>query len=592
MYQDIGMPPNEMDVKFDIGFNGGIQKVPFEVMLGCYVHLKKVQGSTVTTLKSWKLTTDLRDAYNANFRYGFSEYVTITPEPNVQYFIQSILPDELGPQASPSQNASAGCTVRYFGVSSSGPPKNYGSGLRISKIELHDEQDQLAMVRTYDYTANGVTTGKLLSPPKFLGSKTITCRTLNVGGECPYLYVTVSTQYIDQYTNNSSSNISLALSPMSGFVGYSGVTVSEVSTKSSAVNGSVRYEFINKENRFGADFPEDPNLDNGLPLKVTYFNSANEVVKEELNEYELPEAHNKLMQGYTLDDLYRGPDACVSNCGGSNTNPCMYWGRWFFRSYPIRSRWYRIKSKTSKEYSGAQVLTQSTSYAYNPTGLLSRETSTASNGDVLTREFKYPADYSGTPPYPVIAKMQLRNFQSPIESVLSVNSIVHQKTFYTFVNPASDRIVLGSAKIQNQFSTVVDFVDYKSFSSMECNPREFLGKNGINTVVLWGRNGAIPVAKIEGATSAQVNAQVNASSAETLPPSVLRTELLKLYNIPNALVSLYLYNDRGQLVEIVDPSKTSVHFQYDPFGRMELSRDHNKNITDHYRYHYFDPGDQ
>jgi hypothetical protein len=432
-------------------------------------------------------------------------------------------------------------------------------------------------VRTYDYTYVAVqTTGKLLSPPTFMkcqSKKAITgCFTNTIKPKV--------------WSVTSGSNISLRLSANSGYVGYSSVKVVERSAKDqNMINSTMITEFINEDNFIGGpNIPEDPRLDNGLPIRTTWLDKNGLIQKEEISTYQCADFHQKFIYGYAFYDEYVNFNGCSSGTCATLADYHQTVTR-----YLIKSRFFQLKSRTTKEKSGSNILMNTTTYGYNTLGLLTQTKSTNSAGDSLKSVIKYPVDYMPpTDPYPNVITQTLRDsfYLPPIEEKKIFNNNLQTKTLNTYGSPVSGKYSPTSVQLSNSTGKVLDFVNYTSFSTLTVNPKVFIGKNGVSTVVVWGRNGTVPIAKIEGATLTQVNSKINSATIETMANASLRTELLKLYTLPNCLVQVFLYNDKGELKEMIDPSKVSTYFEYDALGRFSLARDHNKNIIANYRYNY------
>jgi YD repeat-containing protein len=584
--KSIGALPREMRVNFEIKINPGIQAETFDNIRNSTVILRKKypNGTFGTPVKIWGLIDNIENRREfdrqiaANGFFTITEDVLLTPEDGTTYWVTANLADNLAQQTPPATTASIGCYVRYYAASANGSPLFYGAGLRIARVELFDENDRLSYRKDYAYTMGGNTSGLLLSPPKFLSTSRRWFTELTPDDNCGMRASTHLYPY-DRWTVTSGSNISLAFSSNGGSVGYGRVTVSERSTSSTATNAIMQYEFLNKENLFAIDFPEVPNLDNGLPLRTTWMTDQGVPVKKE--EYAYHGGPEFYFYGYTVED---------KSVGGVDCHTCqspeyaLMIKRFILRRYRIQSRFYKMVSKTETMYGGTNALIVSTSYTYNGLGLRSGETSTNSANDVIRKEYKYPVDFPPTDS--VIANLTNKFFLPLLEERYFFNNTLQKKTVNTFRYLSPSKHVVKSVNLLNSTAKACDFINYTAYSSLTGNPKELIGKNGINTVILWGRNGTVPVAKIEGATLAQVDALVNSTSIETMSPASLRPELMKLYQLPNCLAQVYQYDDKAQLIEIIDPSKTSVHFEYDAFGRLALTRDHRHNIISNYQYRF------
>jgi YD repeat-containing protein len=590
---EIGPLSATTNVTFKVGFGRGhpSQGLTYDSLRDSYVQLKKqLPDGSFQVLRTWRIPIEFRQQIDELGYYNVTEIISLEPLPGVKYFVSAYLPDFLGPQNSSTENGAAGVGVEYYCPPASvGPIRSYGSGLRIARIDLSDEMDNVVVRRTYVYEQNGRTTGKLLSIPKFL--KNLPQRSVKItptyDGSCGLVVMNVK----DIWTVSSQSNVSLMLSPNSGFVGYSAVKVIESNkTIDNLNNGWIVYEFINNENISGMELPEDANLDNGLPLRTTIFSKDNVKIKSTSYGYSPAPATIKKIYGYLLDDTFvGGVEGCTfgNGCGGG---AWTIFSRYRIKRYPIRTGFYKLDMQIDSTFSNGNSITTTVAYEYNNFLKVRRQSATSSNGDVSIQESKYGHDYSlPLNPFPdsVVQNMSSKFFYPVIEESQLINQYIQKNTRHAFTYVSPGKYLLKSSTVRNLQGSILDFVQHTAHSPSTGNVRAYFSKSGINTVVLWGRNGTLPIAKIEGTSWPVVAAKVSPSSLETMTNvSSLRTELLKLYTISNCFVQLFFYDDKGQLIETIDAAKQSKYFEYDAMGRLSIARDHNQNILANYQYRY------
>lgn len=537
-------------------------------MSSCYSRLCKLVNGQLQQVKLWPPGVILPGGVRPPVKDS------LQLEAGIQYVIQACMPNYMiNTPGIGSTRVSA--SIQFKEIVVTGSPESIGCGLRIAKVESGGVPGEVDFVKTYEYTnASGQTTGKLLSPPMFLSwasKKAIT-------GCVEYALKP------KVWSLTSGSNISLRLSANSGYVGYSSVKVVERSSKDqNEINSIVVTDFINENNFIGGpNIPEDPRLDNGLPIKTTWLDKNGLLQKEEISTYVCEEIHQKFIYGYAFYEEYvnfNGCETCIRLGDHHQT----------VTRYLIKSRFFKLRSRVTKEKVGNNVLVNTTLYRYNPTGLVTQEKTINSAGDTLKNEMKYPVDYAllGEPyPYQIVSALRDSFYFPPIEQKKIFNNNVLTKTLNTYGSPIAGKYLPVAVQLANGTGKVLDYINYTSFSSLTSNPKVFIGKSGVNTVIVWGRNGTVPIAKIEGATLAQVNSKINSAIIETMATASVRTELLKLYTLTNCFVQLFIYNDKGELIELIDPSKTSTYFEYDALGRFSLARDHNRNIIANYQYQY------
>lgn len=114
----------------------------------------------------------------------------------------------------------------------------------------------------------------------------------------------------------------------------------------------------------------------------------------------------------------------------------------------------------------------------------------------------------------------------------------------------------------------------------------------IDQTYIWGYDGMYPVAKIVGASYAEVSA-VLGSNLSTInastDPSVILTQIETLRNHPNmgnAQVTTYTYQPNVGIQVMIDPNGRKTEYVYDNFNRLRHVKDHDGNIVKMHEYNY------
>ncbi len=121
------------------------------------------------------------------------------------------------------------------------------------------------------------------------------------------------------------------------------------------------------------------------------------------------------------------------------------------------------------------------------------------------------------------------------------------------------------------------------------NLSEVLKKDGVPVSYVWGYNNSYPVAKVAGATAAQVNAINLVQSVLDNPASdaAMRTELDKLRTgLNGAQVATYTYSKLLGMTSETDANGKTIYYEYDLLGRLKLIRDKDGNILKTIEYKY------
>ena len=122
--------------------------------------------------------------------------------------------------------------------------------------------------------------------------------------------------------------------------------------------------------------------------------------------------------------------------------------------------------------------------------------------------------------------------------------------------------------------------------------------NGTPVTIIWGYNQTQPIAKIEGATYAQVSGSISdiitASNTDAMQGTATsEQDLIDKLNVfrkafPNYQVTTYSYNPLIGVTSITPPSGIREVYIYDTANRLKEVREHNAtgNLLKEYQYHY------
>lgn len=266
--------------------------------------------------------------------------------------------------------------------------------------------------------------------------------------------------------------------------------------------------------------------------------------------------------------------------------------------FNIGCAWKYLKKQRQIVYdvNGLNPLTSETEFEYNDLQylMLTKKKFTNSKGEVFVEEFKYPADFSSTYPYYLLlSSNQLNPIIEQTSSVVKSGNLVKplSKTHVDYQVFGSSVIepfeVFKSTESYNPVSQI-RIMEYDSYG----NIRRTIGKDGINTIYVWGYEGKYVVAKVSVPllTYSELISQSGLSESLindfTVTPAALRIELDKLRNISGALVSTYTFKYPIGMLSETDPNRISKYYEYDQFGRLVVIRDNENNILKKLCYNY------
>ena len=264
---------------------------------------------------------------------------------------------------------------------------------------------------------------------------------------------------------------------------------------------------------------------------------------------------------------------------------------------PVFSDSYKLESTTTAEYSGGVALSNTVSYAYTPE-MLPRSTKTINSKNKVDSTINYYAnDYKNIAGNNVDQLKSKNIIGLPLKIVRNVDNktvdgvMIKSDTkgnpieVYRYENASLVKLAHDSSTYMlPQFK----LLESRKFSS-KGNPIEIKRLNQPATTYVWGYKHSYPIASVQNATVANVEAVIgsletvadtyNATSVETIGTN-LRSSL------PSAMVtSGVMRSGIGQSL-IVAPNGLKSSFEYDGVNRLSTVKDHTGNLTDLYRYFY------
>lgn len=255
--------------------------------------------------------------------------------------------------------------------------------------------------------------------------------------------------------------------------------------------------------------------------------------------------------------------------------------------------WAKLDSISSKEYlytNGiSKTIKRDETFTYNPTNKnVSTHKITFGDGNTSESDYYYTA---GDSPYS----------QNRISEISQINSYKNSKLIdskkinYRNDLPTNLSFLPSSVltyDIQNNTPTTE--VTYNQYDNLG-NLQQYTTKSGISVAIIWGYNQTQPIAKIEGATYAQVSslaaAIIAASNSDIDGPSentfigTLDT-FRKDPSMVGYQISTYTYDPLIGVTSITPPSGQRQIFKYDSANRLQSVVDVNGNILKENKYNY------
>lgn len=471
---------------------------------------------------------------------------------------------------------------------------NMAGGARIKSIKEFDQNDTLLLSKSYRYVEDlniippatpSLPTGKLMTP---LLNRYAHIYHDDTPPYEPYDFV---------FKRASNSSIPGNNSAEGKIIGYSKVYEIVSGQGESYMNV---YYFENRPNKvlpYNSVAVGYPNL-NGQVKQVSNYNSLGKIVQVTLNQ-----------------DYHHPIDSIKAIAYQQQTNPdgaSMYLSyhafytikRSFNRPFTVITTTFDSQGTSSESIDGhiafSGILQQTrTKFQYNKNWLLRYKGQLNVAGDSMITRYRRPADY--TNPSPTIQHMSLGtvNMVDPvIEEITYKNGVViaanGNRYHYDGIN---DKVNLKETYSYNwekgpfipssdahnfapPYETKTTFTSYDPISGKLL---EYISSDGINHAFVWGYNSKLPVVHGIGIGYNQLlqahnNASANLSTYETS----LRTDS----NVTGKQVSTYAHNPLVGISRITDPSGQKKTFEYNQYGRLEVTRDNLGKILTQNKYNF------
>jgi YD repeat-containing protein len=271
-----------------------------------------------------------------------------------------------------------------------------------------------------------------------------------------------------------------------------------------------------------------------------------------------------------------------------------------------------IKEGTETLVTRDSTFYESIPHHYNPTKI----TSIASDGKITERHIKYAYEMNNT------TLLGANRITNPLETVTIQENLVMQTIRNDFATDNGNYLpkTVSSQKSQPAPVGTTPLLEerliYHSYDTLG-KIREVSQKDGTRIVYLWGYQNAVPIAKIENATFAQVETAIATlpSAYNTLAKiqdfsddDQMRTvdtfdsngnkiyqdkegnlreafELLRAA-LPKAMITSLTYDPLIGTTSVTDPRGNVIYYQYDGFNRLISIKDRDGNIVSENTYHY------
>lgn len=614
-YSNSGFPPSQITHPDDRRLYGIIEK--------------KVNGNWQVVGEYSRNTQELIDYGNAHGICGLFEKDLTNIFTAGQYRMTANYPDnKVGYLGGPWVDMK----LTYFEEQTITYP-NKGAGLRIKNIRDYDLDGKKNNEKNFVYN-----NGLLMTKPVFYRvrdrnditpfsvTNAPSCSTVAIipfctWGESSFLPMVYNTKFV---TLNSDTVIPYSYNAQGSLVGYTEVTISygeNTIGNPSAFNGEVVYKYNNLADYSiyypsrPAGLPETRYLRNGtLSEKITYKiknsgsgNFAKEIVKYE--KYDFIVKNQKRYWAFITEYL---PVTyfCLGNTPVTGTGYDYNSNFLFF--YHIKTGKILLNSKEETDYLNGGSVTKNFTYSYNSKNQLISEKVYDSNGDEILNKTYYPNDLlMSDQAVQMVELVNANQIDIPIREEQQVNNIkvseqetVFEKNEHTsnLLLPTKVYTNLGSSGINKSITShlVSSFERYDS----KGNLLQYRSRSGLPTVLIWGYNGSVPIAKVEGGATypgtpllssdiplSLIDGIVSESNNDIDNTSeIALLSALQTFRKDNALskylITTYTYNPLVGVTNITNPNGINESYFYDSQNRLIQIKNDKEQLLKQFDYGY------
>lgn len=469
---------------------------------------------------------------------------------------------------------SASCVVFRTTGGGTSTETTISGGLRIKSIETLDQNGNVTK-KTYEYED-----AVLMSPLVYHYSVPI----LRTEVEIPVEGTIIIHHSLANYLcGMSSSYVPMSSAAMGSFIGYGKVT--ETLWDGSSKAGSTTYNFFNEcdelidiSDRFIPGYPSKPALSNGLPKQVMYYNAAGIPVRKEVYSYEFGKGTS--VKGVKL---YK---------------PAMDTDNLYIKFYDMDSSWNKLAKKIVTEYtpSGGLISESTENYLYEPSNFKVKEVKSSGSQEGITyrQVLEYPANLKNSE----TCYQQMVNKQM-INPVVEEKNYVIQGATQTLLDTKRTMYglfgnkILPSSILQNKEKGNSTLTERMHTTHYDKNgkPNDYVKGSIEKTVYLWGYGSMYPVAKIEGATYAEVESWLGATTINNLADntttvSAVLNTIRSILSGKGVLLTTYTYTPQVGMISMTAPNGEVTTYEYDALGRLTKVKNHHGKVVEQYDYHY------
>lgn len=472
-------------------------------------------------------------------------------------------------------------------------------GLRISDIKTEDSKNIITSHRIFDYkNDNSDFSGLLYEKPFYFDVFSI------------YIPWPGEVAPIDGYGLQSFSvQHSRMPADLFGFNGYHIYYQKVTETKINTVN---LQEKIKTEKYF--TFQDDLRYGDGTYFSKISYNWKRGLLTR-INEFKGTDTIRKTMYSYKFLDTPAGK-LSLAEPGFHLSNPTFpnefhkrsidinliarnlnFYNIYGYQSSKLISAWYYMDKQIIEENQNGKTLTTTIDYNYNNSSHNQLTSQKTIFPDLSTSETLY--SYAAEEANINMKEANMVGIPLVVENKKNSKTISKNRTIYS-KNTTTSNLILPTSVLSYDLqspTTAQTEVTYNQYD-LKGNLQQYTTKSGVPTAIIWGYNQTQPIAKIEGATYAQVSALaaaiITASNTDNTTGTQVSEDALILalntFRTASTLngyqITTYSYDPLIGVRSITPPSGIREIYTYDTANRLQSVKDIGGKILKEYQYNY------
>jgi hypothetical protein len=449
-----------------------------------------------------------------------------------------------------------------------------GNGLRLFLQSDYSDQNEIAKTTQYEYEG-----GKSLAPLTLHQKYTVH------NNQNFFVY---SSQYGNYYRTTtvlelSSGNMTYPASfSAANDIGYSKVTTKTVHI--GVTNGKEVKYFKNSPNFVTSIYGKSISLPTRKFQEITNGTLLKNEVYDNNDSLQTMDKYTYYYQSSPLDYGVK-----FANAGRILYHPLAIidpigYSKDFVGFYPIFSDKTMLKSKESFSYFDNDSTSILTTYGYDNLNRKTSETYANLSADSYTKatySYQSGTDFINQNKLNSLSVVTKRN-HTPVAGLQTIESVA-----YSYYKDIQTNYLLMDELSACSHGTDCRKTFFNKYDS-DGNILEYKIEDGNSTVILWGYNKDLIIAKIENATFSEVATALGIS--ETTLKFYNETNLSSINSLrsslPNALVTTFTHDPLIGVLQVKDSRGYITSYQYDGSNRLEFVKDQDGNILSENKYHY------